>query len=430
MTDYLEQCRTIARLRGGECSARRYENAHASLAFRCGEGHSFAMSMSNLKAGKWCRICRRAEAGRQRREATFARLRLVALERGGACLSPSYDHDRQRLRWRCAEGHAWSATTQNVAAGKWCARCAGVARLTIEQMRRLARARGGACLSQEYVNTGAHLRWRCREGHEWSAAPADMIHRGRWCPHCAGNAPKTLDEIRALASERGGELLSRAFVRTADPLDWRCHLGHEFTTSANAVQQGGWCPKCLGTPKSDLERLRDLARRRGGECLSSAYTGSYGKLRWRCRRGHEWRAAPNNVASGSWCPECVRGGGPYPPLGLADMHETAEARGGRFLSEEYEGSQVKHLWRCASGHEWEARPAAVRHGSWCPECARRYRGSIDGLRLLASDRGGECLSPVYEGKRKPLAWRCRHGHRFELTSLAAKSGAWCPRCRE
>src|SRR5262249_20914258 len=151
------------------------------------------------------------------------------------------------------------------------------------------------------------------------------------------------------------------------------------------VQQGSWCPSCHGTPPGDLERMRDIARRRGGECLSRAYAGNLGLLRWRCRERHVWSARPNAVVQGSWCRRCAAARGMNSaPLSLEDMQETAEARGGRCLSTAYAGAHVKLDWECASGHVWSAAPSAVRRGSWCPQCAHTYRGSIDGMRVLAA----------------------------------------------
>lgn len=361
----------------------------------------------------------------------LAHCRAVARQRGGRCLSKAYAACSKHLEWRCAEGHRWKATPNNVLRDRWCPRCAGNVKHTLAEMQRAAKKRGGECLSDAYGDLRTPLRWRCREGHEWSAAPGGLLSRGRWCPHCARQVPKTLDELRAFAAARKGELLSKQPGKNAHAkLRWRCHLGHEFSASENAVQQGGWCPRCLGTPSSDLQRMQAIARRRGGECLSKRYS-PYSKLRMRCRAGHEWAALPSNLTAGQWCAACSyaeRAGRKWEKLTLADMEETASARGGECLSDEYVNAATKLRWRCASGHEWEQTPGAVRYGSWCPKCAKRYRGSIEGLSLLASDRGGLCLSKRYDGKRMPVRFQCRRGHRFELTSVAAKSGAWCPAC--
>jgi len=66
--------------------------------------------------------------------------------------------------------------------------------------------------------------------------------------------------------------------------------------------------------------------------------------------------------------------------------------------------------------------------SWCPRCAPRSRGSIDGMRALAAARGGRCLSNEYFGHKTVLLWQCVGGHLFKASGMAVKSGAWCPSC--
>ena len=61
------------------------------------------------------------------------------------------------------------------------------AKLTIEQMRALAKEQKGVCLSKRYGDAHSKLRWRCSEGHEWEATPDVMkkrVKRGNWCTKC------------------------------------------------------------------------------------------------------------------------------------------------------------------------------------------------------------------------------------------------------
>lgn len=56
-----------------------------------------------------------------------------------------------------------------------------------------------------------------------------------------------------------------------------------------------------------LADMQNVAKRRGGECLSETMTTGDLRtpLRWRCGRGHEFKASPSVVAlGGHWCPEC------------------------------------------------------------------------------------------------------------------------------
>ncbi len=52
------------------------------------------------------------------------------------------------------------------------------------ELQEIAEGQGGACLSKVYENARTLLRWRCAEGHEWSAIPNNVRHFS-WCPVCA-----------------------------------------------------------------------------------------------------------------------------------------------------------------------------------------------------------------------------------------------------
>jgi hypothetical protein len=117
------------------------------------------------------------------------RISEIAFEHEGICLSSSYVGNQVKLRFRCKNGHEWDALPPAVLKGHWCRKCAAskrgfARRLTIDEMIRLAKQRGGRCLSQEYVNANVHLLWECNKGHRWMAIP-NSIKRGSWCSVCS-----------------------------------------------------------------------------------------------------------------------------------------------------------------------------------------------------------------------------------------------------
>ena len=113
------------------------------------------------------------------------------------------------------------------------------------------------------------------------------------------------------------------------------------------------------------EGSKDLATSREGTCLSEEYFGSKVKLLWKCEFGHRWHAAPSYVVQGTWCPVCARN----QRLTLEQFQELASKKGGACLSVAYKNERTALYWRCACGHEWEAVPAKIKRGSWCPTCA-------------------------------------------------------------
>jgi len=171
------------------------------------------------------------------REERLAQLTLVTQARGGVCISSSYVDTKTKLRWRCALKHEWNAIPLNVARGHWCPICGnerqGRAKAhSIEMMRKIASSRGGECLSRSYKNNLTRLRWRCERGHEWNAVPGSVVgsgkRRGSWCPICAGKLPKdeALENLKHLALNRGGALLSTRYRDARTALRWKCGKGH------------------------------------------------------------------------------------------------------------------------------------------------------------------------------------------------------------
>ncbi len=56
----------------------------------------------------------------------------------------------------------------------------------------------------------------------------------------------TLEDLKKAAKFRGGECLAEEIPDIYTPIKWSCADGHEFFMSVNAVLHGGhWCPKCL-----------------------------------------------------------------------------------------------------------------------------------------------------------------------------------------
>ena len=132
----------------------------------------------------------------------------VAEERGGECLSKEYVDNRTKLKWKCKEGHVWKATPHDVKDGKtWCVICSIEKRsqkrkLTINEMQKIAKSRGGICLSKNYINARTKLKWKCKKGHVWENTP-DNIKRGQWCPYCffeslAKNKLLSIEDMRKL----------------------------------------------------------------------------------------------------------------------------------------------------------------------------------------------------------------------------------------
>lgn len=57
-------------------------------------------------------------------------------------------------------------------------------------------------------------------------------------------------------------------------------------------------------PEARLKTCQNAAKVHKGKCLSKEYLNSKSKLLWQCKEGHKFRADPDSVMAGHWCPKC------------------------------------------------------------------------------------------------------------------------------
>jgi len=431
----LRELERIALVHGGRCLSKEYRGSGVKLKWQCRLGHRWETAPARIKNGHWCPVC-----AVMRRSDDIKKMQRIAEDQSGRCVSTSYVNNGSPLIWECARGHQWEATPNNVRKGTWCPTCAKKIRkppylVTIRDLRELAESRGGKCLSKYYVDINTKLLWECSHGHRWKAVQ-DSVKRGSWCPTCARDRRRnSIEDARSLAVARGGACLSDAYVDNQSKLLWECKKGHRWKTTFNAVDQGTWCPACA-REKAAMEgtifdRIRALAKERGGVCLSGEYLGYRTKLRWRCAHGHDWETCPATILSGHWCPKCSH---IERRDTLENLQAIAHLRGGKCLSQKYVNQNAKLRWECDRGHRWDAVPSSVKLGTWCPICGMKERArmklTVDYLKAIAEARGGKCLSNRYVNTRVKLNWECAHGHRWKARIGAVQAGRWCPECEK
>ena len=100
------------------------------------------------------------------------------------------------------------------------------------------------------------------------------------------------------------------------------------------------------------------------------------------------------------------------------------------------GSNRKLLWRCRTGHEWEATVKNRSKGNGCPYCSNRKL--LPGFNDLTTTNPilTKEVSPNSKIKAtevtafsdKKLSWRCNKGHYWEAIVSSRSRGNGCPYC--
>ena len=113
------------------------------------------------------------------------------------------------------------------------------------ELQRIASIKDGACLSDEYQGLKTKLIWQCKEGHRWLANPESIIYQHAWCPLCAGNKKLTMTDIHRIAKFRGGRCLSSKYINSKEKMLWECSNGHRWYATVFSIKiRNSWCPEC------------------------------------------------------------------------------------------------------------------------------------------------------------------------------------------
>jgi hypothetical protein len=370
-----------------------------------------------------------------------------AAARGGRCVAAVYVNAKTPLEWECAAGHRWRATPNRVQQGNWCPKCAGTARLDIETMHALAAARGGRCLSSEYVNKSTHLEWECAVGHRWRAIPGS-VRLGKWCRRCGGKTAKagasaaSWERARRAAEARGGRCLSTVYLDTHSHLEWECSEGHRWSAVPSGILRGAWCPTCSGS----------LSERMVRTALEQLFGVPFPKTRpaWlrpspgARRRELDGYAAPLRLAFE------YQGAQHYRLIGsmtrtASDLRRVQEgdawkrsacAAAGVLLVEVPEFATVDAAGRVRevraaveAAFLAAGRPLPAGWSTRAVDLAPAYlTGPLAELRALAEARGGRLISTAYADNRSHLEWECCAGHRWGARPGNVRQGRWCPVC--
>jgi hypothetical protein len=108
-------------------------------------------------------------------------------------------------------------------------------------------------------------------------------------------------KIIKIIEDKGGKCLTENSVNCKIMFNVMCEKHHLFSTNSNRIQQGQWCPECVGRCQT-IETLKNLAKTKGGECLSNKYKGVAAKYEWKCYSCEKiWLATAYSIKSGSWC---------------------------------------------------------------------------------------------------------------------------------
>lgn len=334
-----------------------YTSSKKRTLWQCSKGHQLTRSFSYIILKHQCLKCLKENE----RTIIADKIKLICKQRNGSLISNNVISCKQKLRWKCANGHIWDSNFDNIYNKKtWCPRCSKfikeekcrfIFENTFERKFLKTRIPGtrleldGYCdelkLAFEYNgeqhykkikyfgNKLKKIKYRdynkieiCKNrGIKLVVIPYfQAITDEKLIKYIGKNINKNItvdlnnfnksfnkiDELKNLAKKNSGKLVTKNYCGQVNKFEWQCYLGHRWLAHVSNIRRGDWCPYCSGRRKT-VDDLIKLAKTRNGECLSKKYIGTKTKYQWKCEYDHVWESSYNSVKYGIWCPHCKQG---------------------------------------------------------------------------------------------------------------------------
>lgn len=420
------------------------------VAWKCKHGHTWETSISHRTINNSnCPVCwgRTTLKGFNDLESKNPAL---AAEAFGWDPSKVTASSSKKLTWKCSVGHVWDASVAhrtNMKSG--CPFCAGKKiqvgfndlATTNPEISKEADGWDPRTVSK---GMAVKLKWKCSLGHIWMDSPGHRS-RGDGCPICSSH--QVLVGYNDLASTNP-ELL--VFVDGWDPTsvtaksdkrkNWKCNLGHKWTTRVKQLTLGTRCPVCSGRDVlvgyNDLKTTHPTLADEAFEFdPTSVSAGSNKLVKWKCKLGHDWRAAVAARVSGTGCPVCSN---KKVLAGFNDLQtlfpEIAKQAFGWDPTTVTSFSDKFADWKCEKGHVWRTQVKLRSIGNGCHYCTGwKVLAGFNDLATtnpeIAREAFGWDPTTVTRATDKKRMWICEEGHKW-TTRIAHRTDSLsgCPTC--
>jgi hypothetical protein len=425
----------------------------------CNQGHEFQKSIFEMsKSG--CGFCSNKNLLQGFNDLATVRPDLAAefdlAENGGLTPSDLMFGTAKKVWWKCHLGHRFEAkVSQRNFANTGCPVCKGkktqagfndlfskypeIANSWDEQLNH------GLSPKNISPTSSKKVWWKCPRGHSWLMRVGDRVTHSQGCAVCANRQIlQGVNDLQSLYPE-----VAKTLAPILNPDDfatkvgafstakawWVCPLGHQYKAAVVQRQKVG-CAYCAGQKVlrgfNDLESQNPdgashFLQGRNGISPSEVHVNSRAQYWWECDLGHHFRAHPDSVRKGNWCPFCgnkrvLRGfndlASVAPEL-AAEWHPTLNGETTPF--EVLNGSHAKYWWLCAVGHSFAQTGKKRRAGQGCPGCAKSgFNPTLPALLYVLSRADLEAIKVGITNAEsdnrlrlfRESGWEVRHSFRF------------------
>jgi GNAT superfamily N-acetyltransferase len=223
-------------------------------------------------------------------------------------ITPIYTNCDEILETICPAGHKYFVRFKTFQKrGHRCTECSGQRKKTFEEVKDIIEKEGYTLLSKTYTNNKQKLEILCPEGHKYNVRLANFDSLEQRCSKCAGLKKLTQEEVEQFFRKRG-EILISQYINCKTPLEVQCKKGHIYKivyNNASFSDQG--CKICYSGPgkKKTFEEVKNIIKKENYKLISDTYTDARTKLELVCPNEHSWTVSLDSFVNGEYrCPKC------------------------------------------------------------------------------------------------------------------------------
>ena len=436
--------------------------------WKCSNGHEWQTTIYNRKAGKGCPYCSGTKVLKGYNDLQTINPTLAEewnYEKNNT-LSPECfsANSKEKVWWRCTNGHEWQATIANRNYGNGCPYCSG--RFAIKGNNDLQTINPSLAEEWNYEkNNGLtpadvlpysnkKVWWKCNKGHEWQA-PICNRNSGRACPICTSERNTSFPEytilyylkkygLDAIHSYKGnGYELDIYIPAKKIAIEYDGYYWHKNKTKKD-LEKNKKCQKDgikLYRIREELPLLNDssinyivqknqknlseILKKIFGELIISNVDIDIERDSLDIENLRQYIEKENSLLISN--PEIAK--------------EWHYEKNGNLKPEYFSSNSGKKVWWiCQKGHEWQATIDNRNNKRGCPYCSgKKVLKGYNDLQTINPTLAEEWnyeknndLSPEHftVNSHEKVWWKCQRGHEWQTRISHRNAGSGCPICRK
>ena len=180
----IEKVREKFKKEGYTLLSTEYVNSSQKIEYICPKGHKHSITICKFMEGRRCPYCANEKMSEDRRK-DINKVREKFKKEGYTLLTKNYINGKQILETLCPNGHIHKTSYNNFDKGQRCGKCYGKNfKYTYEQIKEIFVKEGYELLSEEYINCKQKLKYKCPNGHIHEITLDKFINKKDRCPYC------------------------------------------------------------------------------------------------------------------------------------------------------------------------------------------------------------------------------------------------------